>query len=192
MYNLLYYSKNFRKTTGSFWNYYPDIPSSGYNDDDDERTRISYPIKNLESFDYKTKIIATLPAGDELEDKKIVIPLKKISNFMFNLDFLIINSEIELILNWTQDCLLTEKKTRARKEAEVGPPALDLVRAINIPNYLKFSVTDCKLYVRVVTLQTEYQNHIYKQLKTGISIDFTWSKYISQVINQSATNNLTF
>ena len=24
MYNLLYYSKNFRKTTGSFWNYYPD------------------------------------------------------------------------------------------------------------------------------------------------------------------------
>ena len=26
MYNLLYYSKNFRKTTGSFWNYYPDKP----------------------------------------------------------------------------------------------------------------------------------------------------------------------
>ena len=30
MYNLLYYSKNFRKTTASFWNYYPDEPSSGY------------------------------------------------------------------------------------------------------------------------------------------------------------------
>ena len=29
-YNLFYYSKNFRKTTGSFWNYYPDKPSSGY------------------------------------------------------------------------------------------------------------------------------------------------------------------
>ena len=24
MYNLLNYSKNFRKATGSFWNYYPD------------------------------------------------------------------------------------------------------------------------------------------------------------------------
>ena len=30
MYNLLYYSKNFRKTTGSFWNYYPDIPGFEY------------------------------------------------------------------------------------------------------------------------------------------------------------------
>ena len=30
MFNLLYCSKNFRKTTGSFWNYYPDKPISGY------------------------------------------------------------------------------------------------------------------------------------------------------------------
>ena len=28
MYNLLYYSKNFRKTTESFWNYYPDMPNT--------------------------------------------------------------------------------------------------------------------------------------------------------------------
>ena len=54
MYNLLYYSKNFRKTTGSFWNYYPDKPNSGY-DDDDARDRIFYLIKNSESFNYKTK-----------------------------------------------------------------------------------------------------------------------------------------
>ena len=33
MYNLLYYSKNFRKTAGSFWNYYPDMPNSGYNNE---------------------------------------------------------------------------------------------------------------------------------------------------------------
>ena len=48
------------------------------------------------------------------------------------------------------------------------------------------------MYVPVVTLQTKYQNQLYKELKTGISIDFTWSKYRSQVINQSATNNLNF
>ena len=30
MYNLLYYSKNFRKTTESFWNYYPDMPNPVY------------------------------------------------------------------------------------------------------------------------------------------------------------------
>ena len=28
MLNLLYCSMNFRKTTGSFWNYYPDKPNS--------------------------------------------------------------------------------------------------------------------------------------------------------------------
>ena len=33
MFDLLYSSKIFRKTTGSFWNYYPDIPNSGYNND---------------------------------------------------------------------------------------------------------------------------------------------------------------
>ena len=85
MYNLLYYSKNFRKTTGSI-----------------------YPTKDSESFNYKTKLIGNVPgvadlthADDierELEDIKIVVPLKDISNFMFNLDFSLINSEIELIL----------------------------------------------------------------------------------------------
>ena len=64
--------------------------------------------------------------------------------------------------------------------------------AIDRPKDLKFSVTYCKLYVPVVTLQTEYQNQLHKDLKTGISIDFTWSKYRSQMINQTATNNLNF
>ena len=160
MYILIYYSKNFRKTTGSFWNYYPDMPNSGYDDEDDERERTFYPIKNSESFNYKTKLVGTLPAGDELEDIKIVVPLKNLSNFVFNLDFLMINAEIELILKWTQDCLLAGKATRARKEEEAGPPALNLVRAINIPTDLKFNITECKMYVLVVTLQAEYQTFL--------------------------------
>ena len=53
MYNLLHYSKNFRKATGSFWNYHPDIPSSGYNKNN--RDRIFHSIKNSESLNYKTK-----------------------------------------------------------------------------------------------------------------------------------------
>ena len=98
MYNLLYYSKNIRKTTRSFWNYYPDMPNSEYVDGN-ERTKIFYPISNSKIFDYKTKLVGTLPDGeDELEDVKIVVPLKNLSNFMFNLDVLMIISEIELIL----------------------------------------------------------------------------------------------
>ena len=54
MYNLLYYSKNFRKTTGSFWNYYPDMPKSRHDNNANLRQRIIYPIKDSESFNYKT------------------------------------------------------------------------------------------------------------------------------------------
>ena len=102
-----------------------------------------------------------------------------------------INSEIELILKWSENCVLTEKATREEKEATLNP-AQDRVPAVNVQSDLKFSVTDCKMYVPVVTLQTEYQNQFYQELKTGISIDFTRSKYRSQMINQTATNNLNF
>ena len=121
MYNLLNYSKNIRKTTGSFWNYYSDIPNLGYSEQTAgqacniyERKKILYSIKNSESFDYKTKLVGDLPAGNdvELQDIKIIVPLKNLSSFSFNLNFLMINSEIELILQWSQNGVLTEKATR--------------------------------------------------------------------------------
>ena len=192
MFNLLYYSKSLRKTTGFFWNYCPDKPNSTYVGDN-ARTRIFYPISGSESDDYKTKLLGKLPDGEEeLEDIKIVIPLKNLSSFMFNLDILLINVEIELILKWSQYCLLTEEATRTRNTAEAGPPVLHEVAAVNTPSDLKFNITNCKLYVPVVTLQTEYQKKLYEELKTGITIDFTWSKYRSQAINQTATNNLNY
>ena len=44
----------------------------------------------------------------------------------------------------------------------------------------------------MVTLQEKLENKLYEQLKTGISIDFTWNKYRSQVINQAAANILNY
>ena len=87
---------------------------------------------------------------------------------------------------------MTEKAIREELPAGDDPAAEPAINSINRPKDLKFSVTDCKLYVPVVTLQTEYQNQLYKDLKTGISIDFAWIKYRSQMINQTATNNLNF
>ena len=176
------------------------MPKSGHDNNANLRQRIIYSIKGSESFNYKTKLVGNVDAGPyaadndvktKLEDIKIVAPLKNLSNFMFNLDFLLINSEIELILKWTEDCVLTEKATRERKEATQNP-VQDAVPAINRPKDLKSNITDCKLYVPVVTLQTQYQNQLYKDLKPGISIDFKWSKSRSQMINQTATNNLKF
>ena len=85
---------------------------------------------------------------------------------------------------------MTEKATREELPAGDDPAAEPTVNLINRPKDLKFSVTDCKLYVPVVTLQTEYKNQLYKDLKTGISINFTWITYRLQMINQTATNNL--
>ena len=51
MYNLIEYSKNYRKRTGSLWNYYRDepndFPANNYN---------ANPITNSESFKYKRSI----------------------------------------------------------------------------------------------------------------------------------------
>ena len=183
LYNLLYYSKNYRKTIESFWNYYRDEPISGYNNDNNERTRIFYPIKDSESFNYKTKLVGELPDDeDDLENIKIAVPLKHLSKFILNLDMLLINCEIELILKWSESCVLTSKATRGAKPARparadpAAQPALEAVDAINAPPDLKFNITDCKLYVPVVTLQAEYENKSYEQLKTGSPITATWSK----------------
>ena len=84
MYNLLEYSKNYRKTTGSLWNYYRDEPSN--------------PLSpNSESFKYKTSIRGnTYNVGDGEEgydankvdknETEVVIPLKHLSNFLRSLN----------------------------------------------------------------------------------------------------------
>ena len=177
------------------------MPKSGNDNKANLRLRIIYPIKDSENFNYKTKLIGNVPdiadavdndVKTDLEDIKIAVPLKNLSNFMFNLGVLLISPEIELILKWTEDCVLTEKATREELPAGDDPAAEPALNAINRPKDLKFSVTDCKLYVPVVTLQTQYQNQLCKDLKTGISTDFKWSKYRSQMINQTSTNNLKF
>ena len=53
MYNLLEYSKNYKKTTGSFWNYYRDEPNSGISG---ENNNVNYSIKDSKSFGYKTRL----------------------------------------------------------------------------------------------------------------------------------------
>ena len=85
-----------------------------------------------------------------------------------------INTDIELILKWSQNYVLTEKGTRRELPIEGNDDAVD---AINRPEDLKFNIIDCKLYVPVVTLQEKYENELYKIVKTGINIDFEWKRY---------------
>ena len=82
MYNLLEYSKNYRKTTGSLWNYYRDEPSNPLNTDS-------------ESFKYKPSITGKTPQkNDSLANTEVVILLKYLSNFWKSLDIPLINCEV--------------------------------------------------------------------------------------------------
>ena len=106
-----------------------------------------------------------------------------------------INAEIELILKWSPNCILTDKVTRPHRDQVLNPNGTVRfadVPEINKPKDLKFNITDCKLYIPVVTLQEQYEKKLYVNLKTRISFDFEWGRYRTQVINQPATNNLNF
>ena len=83
MYNLLEYSKNYRKTIGSLYNYYRDELSDDNNPNNFPNTN----AVNSETFKYKNKIIGNtynVTAGnDRLGTKKIelAIPLKYLGTF---------------------------------------------------------------------------------------------------------------
>ena len=78
MYNLLKYSKNYRKTTGSLWNCYRDEPDSGV------VGGIKYSIIGSKSFNYKAKFVVDGVTHNNLtkNDVKIVAPLKHLEQFL--------------------------------------------------------------------------------------------------------------
>ena len=72
MYNLLEYSKNYRKTTGSLWNYYRDEPSN--------------PLSsNSEFFKYKTSITGNIYIVGDVKMVMMQIRLAKLKlKFLFH------------------------------------------------------------------------------------------------------------
>ena len=182
MYNLLEYSKNYRKTTGSFWNYYRDEPNSSICG---ENNNVNYSIKDSKSFDYKTSITGKLEGNNTEKEVEIVVPLKYLSNFWRTLNMPLINCEINLILTWSENCVLTSKATRDAVPAQGGNPA---VTRVNNPTNATFKITDTKLYVPVVTLSTKDDNFL-EQLKSGLKRTIKWNKYRSEMTNQTKTNH---
>ena len=184
MYNLLDYSKSYSKTTRSLWNYYRDEPNSGLGGADNN---INYSIKDSKSFDYKTSITGKLEGNNTEKEVEIVVPLKYLSNFWRTLDIPLINCEINLILTWSENCVLTSKATR-----NANPDVNPAITAVNNPTNATFKITDTKLYVPVVTLSTENDKTVLKQIRTGFKRTIKWNKYRSEMTNQTKNNNLNY
>ena len=93
----------------------------------------------------------------ELEkDAEIAISLKYLGNFW---------SEITLILSWYEKCVLVGKALRNAPDPQPDPQPDPSIAAIESPTDAKFEITDCKLYVPVVTLSAENDNKLLEQLK---------------------------
>ena len=130
MYNLIENSDNYSETSGSLWQYYKDIPNDN--------------LASSESFKYKVKITGKTPNNGNTKDVEIIVPLKYLSNFWRTLEMPLINCEVNLILTWSKDCVITNSTGEG-----------------------KFAITERKLYVPVVTLSTKDNEKLLQQLKSG-------------------------
>ena len=70
----------------------------------------------------------------------------------------LINCEVNLIVIWSKDCVITSSE-RERK----------------------FAITETNLYVPVVTLWTQDNAKLLQQLKSGFIGTINWNKYESNV-----------
>ena len=161
LYNVIKYSKNYSKTTGRSWNYYRDEPNCGLGG---AGNNMNYSMKDSKSFNYKTSITGKLEGNNTEKEVEIVVPLKYLSNFWRTLNMPLINCEINLILTWSENCVLTNKATRDAVPAQGGNPA---VAAVDNPTNATFKITDTKLYVPVVILSTENSKGLLRTTEIG-------------------------
>ena len=146
MYNLLEYSKNYRKTIGSLYNYYRDELSDDNNPNNFPNTN----VVNSNAFEYKNKIIgdtynaAAGAAGRDAnrvgkKEIELAIPLKYLGNYWRALNIPLISCEVSLELKWNKNCVITSLQQR---QIDAGPPA------VNGPTTgAALAINDCKLYI---------------------------------------------
>ena len=93
MYNVIEYSDNYSKTWGSLYQYYKD--------------ELNDNIAGSESFKSKVKMTGKTPNDGNTKDVEIIVPLKYLSNFWRTLEMALINCEVNLLLSWSKDCVIT-------------------------------------------------------------------------------------
>ena len=144
MYNLIEYSDNYSKNSGKSWQFYKD----DLNDN----------LANSESFKSKVKITEKTPNNGNTKDVEIIVTLKYLSNFWRTLEMPLINCDVNLILTWSKDCVITNSTGEG-----------------------KFAITEIKLYVPVVTLSTKDNEKLLQRLKS----DFKKKQLVGIDMNQA-------
>ena len=168
MYNLIEYSDAYLKTSGGLWQYYRDELALDTNDN-----IIDFPDKSNNSNSFKFKQQITVQTGNGgTNDVEIMAPLKYLSIFWRTLEVSLSNCEIFPQWKWSKNCILV-----AGTAANENP---------------EFKITDTKLYVSVVTLSTQDNIKLLKQLEAGFKRTINWNKYIPKTTNQAQNRCLDF
>ena len=112
-----------------------------------------------DSFKFKNKITGKTNNTGRT-DVEIMVPLKYLSNFWWTLEMFLLNCEIELILDWSANCVIIYTDV-----------------ANQVPT---FTITETNLYVPVVTLSTQDNWKSLPQLKNSFKRTITWKKYLAK------------
>ena len=138
MHHLVVYSDNYSETSGSLWHYHRHEPALANNG-----SIVNFSAAdNRLSFKLKKKTHNT--AANGRKDVEMIVSLKYLLNFWRTLEMLLINCEINLIMTWSEICVLSNDKKA-----------------------VKLEITDTKTYVTVVSLSTQDNTKLLQQVKSG-------------------------
>ena len=99
MYNLIEYSDNYSKTSGSLWQYCKEIPAVN-----NAENFVDFNGANAtDSFNFKTKITGQTNNNGRIDNVEIMVPLKYLSNFGGTLEMPLNNCEVAIILTWSEN-----------------------------------------------------------------------------------------
>ena len=90
MYNLIEYSDNYSKTSGSLWQYCKEIPAINTNGAITDFNGAN----TTNTFDFKTEITDQTNGDGEINCVEIMVPLKYLSDSWRTLEMPLINPEI--------------------------------------------------------------------------------------------------
>ena len=154
MYNLLEHSDNYQDSRGSLYQFKRDEPP-------DDNADVA---NNTSSLAYKSKLISGTD-DNNVNNVKLVVPLKNASTFFRSLEMPLVNCKIDLELTWHKDCMISSVNAAAGQ-------------------VVSFMITNTKLYVPVVKDNTNLTN----QLNEGFKRTIYWNLYVSKPFTKQAVN----
>ena len=155
MYNLIEYSYNYSKASGSLWQHYKDIPIVN------NCEIVEFDgVNSTDSFNFKGKMTGQTDNNGKI-NVEIMVPLKYLSNFRRTLEMSLINCEINLILTWSGNCVMIYTNVENQNPT--------------------FEITETKLYIPVVTLTTQDTAKLIPKIKSDFKRTINCNNYLSKL-----------